>query len=117
MSGENKRVAHKYHELNPNDIDDILTPDFIGRGNRAGFTWDRERHRKYLTTNRGKHEDTVHEQIADGDWVATRFTRTGEYDGKPFTLDAMQLKRFVGGKIAEIWEYFDWKGLEEQTGG
>ena len=27
----------------------------------------------------------------------------------------MHFKRFEGGQIAEIWEYLDWKRLEEQT--
>jgi ketosteroid isomerase-like protein len=32
---------------------------------------------------------------------------------KPMKLDAMPIKRFVDGKITEIWEYFDSKQLEQ----
>jgi hypothetical protein len=28
---ENKKIAAKYHELNPDNIDDILTTDFKGQ--------------------------------------------------------------------------------------
>ena len=104
MSEENKSISLKYHEHNPVEIDEILTPDFVGHGNGTENTWDRESHRRGWTEYYGKVEDTVREQIAGGDWVATRFTRSGTYQGKPMLGEFMQLKRFEGGRIAEIWE-------------
>ena len=91
-------------------MEEILTPDFVGRGNRAGFRWNRDQHRTYWTTNRGV-VDTIHAQIAEGDWVATRFTRSGVHQGQQFAIEYMQLKRFKDGKIAEIWEYVNWEDV------
>jgi len=78
-----------YHDLNPEDVENILTPDFMGRHNRPGSTWNREQHKRHLARHRGL-KDVIHEQIAKGDWVATRFTRTGTYEGKPVELEMMQ---------------------------
>ena len=116
MSAENKRISAKYHELNPDDIDEILTPDFVGRHNPPETPWNREQHRKTWTEVRGNVVDTIHEQIAEGDWVATRFTRSGLWKGKQVSVDVMQFKRFVGGKIAEIWEYWNPQQLKDQMG-
>ncbi len=117
---ENKEIARKYHDLKPDDIDEVLTADYLGRTRTkpdGGFVlqWDREDHRKYLKTYLGRQTDTIHQQIAEGDWVATWFTRDGLKDnGKRVRLDFMHFKRFAGGKIAEIWEYCDPKQVDEE---
>ncbi|MHC4621331.1 MAG: ester cyclase [Planctomycetota bacterium] len=107
---ENKEVARRYHDLNPDEVEDILTPDFIGR-HSSGWTWNRDNHKDYWSQERD-FKDTIHEQIAEGEWVATRFTRTGTHQDRHVEVDAMHFKRFEDGKIAEIWEYFDSKQLE-----
>jgi ketosteroid isomerase-like protein len=104
---ENKQVSLKYHELSsdPAIWDEILTPDFIGR-HTDERTWNRDEHKATWA----KHTDaidTIHEQIAEGDIVATRFTRKMMWKGAPLEVDIMQMKRFDGGKIAEIFEYLD----------
>ena len=110
---ENKRVARKYHDLNPDEVEEILTPDFIGH--QIGFTWDRERHKQFWSQEeRRAFRDVIHEQIAEGKWVATRFTRSHPWQGRNIELDMMQFKRFEDGKIAELWEYFDSKQFEEE---
>jgi ketosteroid isomerase-like protein len=110
---ENKRVARMYHDLNPDDVENILTPGFIGRhAPKRDFTWRRDAHKRFLTNNSDM-KDTIHEQIAEGEWVATRFTRTGTYQGRYGEVDFMHLKRFEEGKIAELWEYFDSRELDE----
>ncbi len=106
----NKQVARRYHDLKADDVEAILTPDFLGR-HPTGFTWNRDDHRHFLTNY--QMTDTIHEQVAEGDWVATRFTRSGTFQDKPVNIDAMHFKRCVDGKIAEIWEYFDSKQLEQ----
>ena len=100
---ENKKVASKYHQLNLDDVEEILTPDFVGR-HTTGNTWNRDEHKNYLSKP-GK-KDIIHAQIAEGEMVATRFTRT-DTDGN-LEIEIMHLKRFRDGKICEIWEYFDW---------
>lgn len=113
---ENKITATKYHELNPDAVDEILAPDFKGQHQGAGgHTWDRESHRQYLTNNKGKMTDTIYEQFGEGDFVCTRLVRQGmTKDGKSYAVDAMHIKTFKDGKIVHIWEYLDRKQIEEQ---
>ena len=108
---KNKEISVKYHQLNPDDIDVILSDNFIGRQEKNLFTWNREDHRNYLT-NGGYKEDSIFHQIAEGDWVATRFFRKMVWNGDTVKVEAMQFKRFENGKIAEIWEYADPSQLE-----
>ncbi|MCK5372679.1 MAG: ester cyclase, partial [Cyclobacteriaceae bacterium] len=109
----NIKTSETYHKLNPEDIDDILTDDFIGRHDEySGFTWNKENHQNYWTNNTGAATDTIYHQIADGNWVATRFQRKMNWQGKDVEVEAMHFKRFENGKIAEIWEYADTKQLE-----
>lgn len=106
-AGENKKIARIYHDLKQADVEQILTPDFVGR-HPTGYTWDRESHKNFVTNNL---TDTIHEQIAEGDWVATRFTRTGMVGANPINIEAVHFKRFRAGKIAEVLEYFDSKQI------
>ena len=103
----NKKTAALYHKLNPDDIDALLTDDFIGRNEKDRMTWTKEQHRNYWTNNRDIATDRIRHQVAEGDWVATWFSRTGEWEGEPTTWEMMHFKRFEDGKIAEIWEYGD----------
>ena len=108
----NKKIATKYHDLNPDNIDVIFTEDFIGRGEN-GHTWNREDHREYLSNGRYK-VDSIFRQIAEDDWAATMFTRTMEYQGDTISLPVMHFKRFENGKIAEVWEYYDYTEESEE---
>ena len=110
---KNKKISAMYHDLNPDDIDKILTEDFIGRHEQNRFTWNRERHRQTWTNNKDM-QDSIFHQIAEGDWVATRFVRKGIYGGRPVRAEIMHFKRFKNGKIAEIWEYTDHNQWEEE---
>lgn len=78
---ENKKVSRTYHDLNPDDIEDILTPDFIGRHNRPGSTWNRDQHKRYWTRHRGL-KDVLHEQIAEGDWGGDAIYPNGDLRGQ-----------------------------------
>ena len=111
---ENKRIAAKYHDLNPDDVDEILTEDFIGRHEHNTHTWNRENHREFLTRH-PEMKDTIDDQIGEGDLVATRFTRTMNYHGKNVEIEGTHFKRFRDGKIAEIWEHGDSKQLEREV--
>ncbi len=108
---KNKEIATKYHELNPDNVDIILTDNFIGRHAKNRFTWNKEDHRKYLSNGDSK-KDTILNQIAEGNWVATRFIRTEISNGDTLSAEVMHFKRFEDGKIAEIWEYFDPRQVE-----
>jgi predicted SnoaL-like aldol condensation-catalyzing enzyme len=107
---ENKRVARLYHEFKPEDIDHILTPDFVGHSNNpgSGFDWNREAHRRFWSNEQNQGiGDLIHELIAEGEFVALRCTRAGTYQGKEMQVEMMRMMRFEDGKIAEIWEYAD----------
>jgi len=110
---KNKKVATIYHDLKAENIDAILTEDFIGRNEKGRHTWNRENHRNYLSNGNYK-KDVILNQVAEGDWVATRFERTMDWNGERITFEAMQFKRFKDGKIAEIWEYGDSGQIETE---
>lgn len=104
----NKKIAVKYHALNPDDIDAILAEDFIGRTD--GDTWDREVQREFWKEYES--EDKILHLVAEDDLVAIRFTRMSEFEGEKIKADAMQFMRFENGKIAEIWEIFGQSQVE-----
>lgn len=108
---KNKEVAARYHELKAENVDAILTKDFMGRNEKSGHRWNIEDHKFYLATSVYK-KDSICQQVAEGDWVATRFVRTTDIQGKRIQYELMQFKRFENGKIAEIWEYGDSKQVE-----
>ena len=110
---KNKKVSTIYHELKAENIDDILTEDFSGRNEKDRHTWNREDHRSYLSNGNYK-KDTILNQVAEGNWVATRFERTMDWNGKRVSGEMMQFKRFEKGKIAEIWEYGDRGQIETE---
>ena len=83
---ELKAIATKYHDLDPNDVDEILDPDFLGEHWGGDHTWDRESHRHYTST--GNKEDIIHEQFGEGDTICTRFTRKTVMKGEDVAIDA-----------------------------
>ncbi len=107
----NLKIANMYHDTNPDDVDMILTEEFIGRNEEYGNTWDIESARNFLN-NHPEIKDTVYNQIGEGDLVATEFTRTMNLQGKDVKIDVMHFKRFENGKIAEIMEYSDTKEVD-----
>ena len=105
---ENKSIARRYYQHNVNEIDDILSPDFVGY-HSDGSTWDIESHKKFWSSENNGLQDTIHVQIAEGDWVATWFNRVGLYQDKQIKLEMMAFTRFQSGKIIETWEQYDSK--------
>lgn len=101
---ENKKAALVYHQLNPADVESLLTPGFIGHG-QNDFAWNRDNHVTFTSTFKGV--DTIHEMIAEGDSVASRFTRSGSYGDLTFTAIGLHLMRFENGKLAELWEFWE----------
>jgi hypothetical protein len=101
---KNEEVSRLYHELKPENVENILADDFVGHFN-ASSTWSKENHFAFISSTTVK--DTISGQIAEGNWVATSFHRTGILDGKEVQGDMMQFKRYENGKIAEIFEYTD----------
>ena len=110
---KNLEISTKYHDLNPDNVDEILATDFEGVHWGGKHTWDRESHRKYLSV-RNK-SDKIHEQFGSGEKVCSRITRTTRRDdGKEIIIDGMHIKTFRDGKIVHIWEIINFKQIEEQ---
>lgn len=112
MLSIHKQIASTYHELKAENVDSIFTEDFVGNG-ELGHTWDRESHRNYLSNGRFK-VDSIKIQVAEGEWVATIFSRTMDYQGERITVPVMHFKRFKGNKIAEVWEYYDFNAPDPE---
>ncbi|MEV0059992.1 ester cyclase [Nocardia sp. NPDC050718] len=67
----------------------------------------------------------VNEQIAEGDFVTTRWTGTGHNDGemmgmhatgKSAVVQGITINRFRDGKIVESWACWDTLGMMQQLG-
>jgi steroid delta-isomerase-like uncharacterized protein len=68
---------------------------------------------------------TIEEQIAEGDTVVTRYTATGTHDGelldippsgKGGTIRGVNISRFDGLQIVEVWETWDALSFVQQLG-
>jgi len=68
---------------------------------------------------------TIDHQVADGDFVVTRWTARGTHDGELFgiaptgssvTTSGISIVRVAGGKIAEDHTQWDALGLMQQVG-
>jgi len=104
---KNKELSTLYHQLKAENVDIVLSENFIGRGEN-GYTWDRESHRAYLSNGMYK-VDSIVRQFGEGEYVSTMFVRTMEYQGDTVAAPIMQVKRFKDGAIVEIWEYWDFR--------
>ena len=77
---------------------------------------------KLLEFERGFHNDfpdakiTVDQLVAEGDWVATRWTLTGTHKptGKRANVTGMTMAPFSEGKVVEDWQNMDTFGLLKQ---
>ncbi|MFC8380321.1 ester cyclase [Nocardia sp. NPDC057272] len=67
----------------------------------------------------------INEQIAEGDFVTTRWTGTGTNDGemmgmpatgKSAVVQGITINRFEDGKIIESWASWDTLGMMQQLG-
>jgi predicted ester cyclase len=100
-------------------IHDPGTPD-VGRGPEGA--------KKYATLYRNAFPDAniaIHQQLAEGEWVASRWTGTGTQrgalgtiapTGKKASVEGITIDRIRGGKIVETWSNWDTMGLMQQLG-
>jgi hypothetical protein len=109
-SEENKtrvrRFSNVWNTGNLDDLDDVLAPDFVAHGSSADTTgiegW--KQFVRNLSAGKDVHA-TVDELIADGDWVAERWSvrATDTATGEQTTWQGMTLHRFANGKLQEDW--------------
>ena len=105
--------------------DHILHPDYVWHGPGADVEGI-EASKQMLGAYRAAFPDlhfTIEEQVTRGDkvwtWWTVEGTHEGEFMGLPATHNQLRLSgviisRFVDGKIAEEWDYFDQLSFMQQ---
>jgi len=85
-------------------------------------------YKKYVSIYRSAFPDlhlTIHDQVAEGDKVVTRWSATGTHNGplmgiaathKHATVQGVDINRYENGKIVEGWITYDMLGLLQQLG-
>ena len=133
MSEENKTLARRELEMFSHGdfsaIDEILSPDYVGhdpampeplRGPDA-FRAQCEGYRAAFPDL----EMTIEHQVAEGDYVVTRWTARGTHDGElmgipptgnSVTTSGISIERVADGRIVEDHTEWDALGLMQAVG-
>jgi steroid delta-isomerase-like uncharacterized protein len=134
MSAQNKAVAMRFFQAwNARDLDafdEIIAPDAVEHDPQNPFSEMRgpEGAKRIAQMYQSAFSDSrfeVHEQIAEGDYVVTRWTATGTNDGelmgmppsgRPVEIEGVGIDRIEGGKVVESWGCWDTLGMMQQLG-
>jgi steroid delta-isomerase-like uncharacterized protein len=134
MSEENKAVARRFFDAwNEGDLDaldEVMAPDAENHDPQDPFPSDggAEAAKKLVSMYREAFPDVhfeVDHQVAEGDYVVTRWTATGTHEGelmgipatgKRSTVTGVSIDRFEGGRIVEGWTNWDTLGMMQQLG-
>ena len=132
----NKAMARRANAIwasgNTDKFEDIFTasylnhqePDIAGGVSSKNFQVYKDLLGVYHATFSNSHNEVLM-QIAEGDWVATRWrftaTQTSEYrgvqpTGKELSWTGIQIDRIENDKIAESWDDWDKYNLFAQLG-
>lgn len=118
-----------WRDRNAELVEEILAPDFVLHVGGGDFDRDATSRARESTWFAAFPDLTVEvkHQVAEGDLVADHIvfggTHSGasfngiEPSGAAFSFTQTTIARIEDGKIAEIWEDFDWRGLMRQLGG
>jgi ketosteroid isomerase-like protein len=93
------------------DIDEVLSPDFIRHEpEMGGKTTGREEYKQNVKHYRNALSD-FHTQATDtieqGNKLAFRFKTTGKRGNAPFVFEGVDILRIEGNEVVEDWIYFD----------
>ncbi len=133
MSADDNKaiVLHNYAELNKGNldiIDDLYAPDFIGHIPGFPLIHGGQAFKHVQATFYTAFPDlqeTPEALIAQGDKVTLRETYRGTHTGdlqglrptgKRVQFSSIDIYRFAGGKIVELWVAFDQLGMLQQLG-
>jgi steroid delta-isomerase-like uncharacterized protein len=133
MSAENKAIARRFFELfSQGDLEtigrELLSPEFVAHFPGMPGPLNLESYRQVGLMFRSAFpdiQDTVEDQIAEGDKVVTRVTSRGTHQGalmgipatgKRYTISAIVIDRIIDGRIVERWAQFDQLGMLQQLG-
>ena len=128
---ENKALACRYIEEIRNRgnlaaVDEIIATDLIHHSLEGDK--DPDAFRRYVVALRSAFPDMhfkVEDLVAEGDKVVVRCTVTGTHKGefigipatdKSFRIPGTSIIRIAGGKVVEIWPFWDRLNLLKQVG-
>jgi len=130
---QNKQIVRRQFELlNERDAKGAVAlwgPDSYNHGQKVDA---KQLESVYASLSQLQERHSIHEMVAEGDWVAVRTTCEGvhaakvrvnsgifaeiEPTGKKYTVQHMHLFRIVDGKIAAHWANRDDLGAARQVG-
>jgi steroid delta-isomerase-like uncharacterized protein len=134
MSEENKAISRKvYDAFNGGDLnalDEVIGADAIDHDPQNPFrdTHGPEGAKQAIAMYRAAFPDLnvkIDAQIAEGDFVVTRWTSTGTHEGdlpglpashSKVSVTGIAIDRFENGKIVEGWNNWDTLGMMQQLG-
>ncbi len=108
--------------------DEVQASNFVLLHAPPGIRPDREGYKQWagmISIGFTDRQNTIEEQIAEGDKDATRWTMKGKHTGdlmgvaatnKQATVTGITIDRFEGGKIVEEWNEVDQMGMMQQLG-
>lgn len=126
-------IEEGFNQGNADVVDEVVAENYVSYSS-DGTTEDRESFKESITAFHGAIPDlqaTADPLLADGDWVAFRFTMTGTFQndlvfsgedpipatGQPLTYTANILIRFdENGQMVEEWDESDTFVFLEQLG-
>ncbi len=130
---QHKAVITRLYEVfntgNMADVDELIAPNLIEHNMMPGVTGEGvEAFKQTVQIIREAFPDlhiTADQMIAEGDFVAIRFTMSGTQNGpfmgappsgKHFKVSGIDFIRFENGKAAEHWGYQDELSMMQQLG-
>lgn len=130
---QNKAAVRRAYEevLNKGNlgvVNELFAPNYVLHAPGGVELKGPEGFRQYVTMFRTAFPDThvtAENMVAEGEYVAHRFSFTGTHrgdfggvapTGKRVISTSNVLSRFAGGKVAEDWHEFDTLGFYQQLG-
>lgn len=122
-----RRMVEEWNKGNRAVWDEIMAPDCVYRlsNGKSATAQEMKQFVQELERAFPDHHLTIEGLIAEGDKVVALYTDSGtmkgsfmgmEATGKRFTVPAIEIYRFAGGKIVEAWEARDMGTMMQQLG-
>ncbi len=126
-----KLVAHRFAELDRGNLavlDELFDPGYVLHFPGAEKPLDLEQTKEFYAALYGALPDlthTIHEQVAEGDKVVTRWTARGTHKGElmgraatdiEIVFTGINIYRIANGKLAESHVNWDVVGVAHQVG-
>ncbi|MFN0154941.1 MAG: ester cyclase [Gaiella sp.] len=110
-------------------VDELVAPGYVGHDpSQPEPIRGRDGYKQNIGIYQAAYHDaaiTIDHQLAEGDYVVTRWTGRGTHTGelmgisptgKEVTVSGITISRIEEGKVAEAWELFDALGMLVQLG-